>query len=173
MFSFCSLSCTHRRPHPQDEMIEHDAFVKLAQCCARACLVLKAATEGGGAGDLSEPVQKAIESLERYVNFTHPLLPSSITNNARTLHRIKSQVTEYVSGANFDPEHRPGSTEASPVLWKTEFQKILESIEVCGHPFGLQWFLNYLSGVCRQRVLLCLAKMNSAHSRPPTCHLLP
>jgi hypothetical protein len=50
-------------------MIEDDAFVELAQCCARACLVLKTVTKGVDMGNLSEPTQRAIGSLEKYVGF--------------------------------------------------------------------------------------------------------
>lgn len=46
-------------------MTDDDALVGLVQCCARACLVLKAVTEGGDLGNLTEPVQKAIKSFEK------------------------------------------------------------------------------------------------------------
>ena len=68
-------------------MIDDNALVELAQCCARACLVLKAVMKGEDASNLSNPVQKAIESLEKYVNSTQLPL-SSLTNYTRTVHYI-------------------------------------------------------------------------------------
>jgi hypothetical protein len=50
-------------------MIHDDELVEVAQCCARACLVLKTVTEGVDMGDLSEITQRAMESLEKYVGF--------------------------------------------------------------------------------------------------------
>ena len=162
-----SLSCAHRRPHVQNEMVDDDALVELAQCCARACLVLKTVTVGEDGDDLREPVQKAIRRLEKYVDPAQSPL-SSITNNTRTVHYIQFKVDEHVQGANLLPERCSGPAGVSPALWKAELQKTLAVIDVCDHHPGLLWFLTYLSGVWRRRMASCLAHMNSAHSRPST-----
>ena len=146
-------------------MIDDDPFVELAQCCTRACFVLKAAMEGEDISDLSQPVQKAIEILEKYVDSTQPLL-SSITIYARTVRYIQSKVDEHVQGTNFPLERPSESIEVSPVLWKAELQKALEVIEVCDYHFKLLWFLNYLSYVWRMSSLP--PKTNRPHSRPTT-----
>lgn len=161
---FCPLSCAHHWPRHQDKIIDDDAFVELAQCCARACLVLRTVTEGGGVGGLSEPAREAIETLEKYDNSTQLSPWSSITNITRTIHRIQIMVAEHVPGDRSFPEHHPGSTEMSPVLWKARLQEILEIIDVRDCNFGLPQFLTYLSGVWRQRVPPRLAKITSAHS---------
>lgn len=129
-------------------MVDDDALVELVQCCARACLVLKTVTEGEDADSLSEPVQKAIESLEKYVDSARSPL-SSITNNARTIHYIQSKVDEHVPSANPLRERGSGSTAVSPVLWKAELQKTSEVINVCDYRFGLLLLLNCLSGSWR------------------------
>ena len=135
-------------PHLQNEMVDDDALVELVQCCARACLVLKTVTEGEDVDKLSEPVQKAIESLEKYVDSAQSPL-SSVTNNARTIHYIQSKVDKHVPSANLLLERGSGSTAVSPFLWKAELQKTLEVLNVCDYRFGLLWLLNYLSGAWR------------------------
>jgi hypothetical protein len=120
-------------------MIEDDALVELAQCCARACLVLRNVTKGRGVGGLSEPAKKAIGSLEKYVNYAQLPL-SSLTNTTRIVHHIQSEVAEHAPGANFFPGHLPGSTEVSSALWKAELQKALEDIDVCCHHFDCYGF---------------------------------
>ena len=126
-------------------MVDDDALVELVQCCARVCLVLKTVTEGEDVDNLSEPVQKAIESLEKYVDSALSPL-SSVTNNARTIHYIQSKVDKHVPGANHLRERGSGSTAVSPFLCMTELQKSLEVLNVCDYCFGLLWLLNYLSG---------------------------
>ena len=145
--------------------MDDDALVELTQCCARSCLVLKAAMEGEDVSDLSQPIQRAIEILEKYVDFTWPLL-SSITIYARTVRYIQSKVDEHVQGANSPLEHPSESTGMSPVLWNRELRKALEVIEVCDYYFRLLWFLNYLSHIRRMSSLL--PKTNRPHSRPTT-----
>ena len=129
-------------------MVDDDALVELVQCCAGACLVLKTVTKGEDVDKLSEPVQKAIESLEKYVDSAQSPL-SSVTNNARTIHYIQSKVDKHVPSANLLLERGSGSTAVSPFLWKAELQKTLEVLNVCDYRFGLLWLLNYLSGAWR------------------------
>lgn len=117
-------------------MTDDDALIELAQCCARACLVLKAAMEGEDVSNLSDPVQKAIESLEKYVNSTQLPL-SSITKYIRTVHYIQSKVDQHVQGADFHLERPSEPTGVSPVLRKRELQKALEVVEVCDYHFRL------------------------------------
>ena len=53
-------------------VIDDNAFVELAQYCARVCHVLKSATEGRNLDAWSEFVEKATGSLERFVGSVHP-----------------------------------------------------------------------------------------------------
>jgi hypothetical protein len=55
-------------------MIDDDAFVELAKCCARTCHVLKAATEGRSMDNLSGPSKKRIEGFERCVDLANSSL---------------------------------------------------------------------------------------------------
>ena len=54
--------------YDQDETINDGALMELAGYCARTCHVLKDATLGRGADDLSDPSKKAIEDFGRYVD---------------------------------------------------------------------------------------------------------
>jgi hypothetical protein len=141
-------------------MIEDDALVDLAQCCARACLVSRNVTKGRGAGGLSEPAQKAIESLKKYADSAQLLL-SNLKNTTRIVLNIESEVAEHAPSAKFLPGYFPGFTEVFPTLWKVDLQKAPEDIDVCGNYFGLLRFLNYFSDVWRQRLPPCPEKASA------------
>jgi len=55
-------------------MINDDAFVELANYCARACRALGNVTQGRAIDSLSGPSKRAIEDLRRYANPAHSSL---------------------------------------------------------------------------------------------------
>jgi len=70
-------------------MIDDVAFVGLAKYCARACHVLKAATEGRSMDSLNGPMKEAIVSLEGYVDLAHPSTNCNKKHQGHGIHRAQ------------------------------------------------------------------------------------
>jgi hypothetical protein len=111
-------------------MIGDDAYVELAMCCARACHVLKTATEGKSVDGLSDPSKKQIENLGRCVDPVNSFLPI-ITSGIRTVRCIESAVGERAKCAGDSREHHPGPTKECLVAWRTELQEMQILFDVC------------------------------------------
>jgi len=146
-------------------MIDDVGFVELAKYCARACHVLKTATEGRSMDSLSGPMKEAIVGLEGYVDLAHPSL-QIVTRNTRAMGYIESSVRECALDINYPQRFRPGSTE-SPVLWKMKIQKILAVFDVRGCHFRVSQLLNCPRETWSRMIPSWPAKMNNMRSAPP------
>ena len=98
-----------------------------------------------------------------------------VTSDGRTIHCIKSKVSERASRDNRLPERPPGSTEASLSLCKAELQKTLDAFDVGDHRshFGVLQILNYFRGLRSQAMSSWLVKTNKAHTSPQARCLSP
>ena len=112
-------------------MIDDDAYVELAKCCARACHVLKTATEGRSVDSLSDFSKKLAEDLGRCVDLANSFIPI-ITSDTRTIRHIESVVSERANCACDLREHHPGSTYECLVAWQAEMRGILGFFNVRG-----------------------------------------
>ena len=110
-------------------MIKEGSFVKLAETCARVCLVLKNATEGRGTGDSSGPSEKQIKDLGRCVDIVQRF-PLTITTIIRILRHVESVVGERANCRRDLREHHPGSTEEHLIAWRMEMWEILGVFDV-------------------------------------------
>ena len=117
-------------------MIEDQAFVELARRCSKMCHVLETTAKEEDFSGLSELLEKALESLEKYVSLGQSFL-LVMTSNARALCHIESKIPDRVPGAYYPLEHCCGTIEVSPTLWVAELQSVLEIIGVCSHPSRL------------------------------------
>jgi hypothetical protein len=104
-------------------MIDDDAYVELAKCCARACHVLKTATEGRSVDSLGDSSKKLVEDLGRCVGLANSFRPM-ITSDTRIIRHIESVVSERANCACDLREHHPGSTHECLVAWQAEMRGI-------------------------------------------------
>jgi hypothetical protein len=108
-------------------MVDDDAYVELAKCCARACHVLKTATGGNSADSLSGPSRKRIEGLGRCVDPVNPSL-LTITSGIRTVRHLESIVTAHANCARNLRKDHPGPTKECLFGWR----EILRFFDVRG-----------------------------------------
>ena len=140
-------------------MAGDETFVELAQYCSRTCHVLKTVTERRGSDGSSELVEKAIGSLERFVDPSQPVV--IVTSGIRASRCINSNVFEPASGADCHPEHRPSSTEMSPSLCRAELLETLDTFYVCDHCLEVLRVLNPIRRARSQAVSSWLVNTNS------------
>jgi hypothetical protein len=108
-------------------MIDDDAYVELAKCCARACHVLMTATEGRSADNLSGPSKKRIEGLGRCVDPASSSL-LTIMSGISTVRHLESIVRARANyPRNLREDHR-GPTKECLIAW----QEILGFFDVRG-----------------------------------------
>jgi hypothetical protein len=112
-------------------MIDDEVYVELAKWCARACHVLKTATNGRSVDSLSDSSKKRAEDLGRCVDLVNSFLPI-ITSDTRTIRHIESVVRERASCALDLQEHYSGSTRECLVAWQAEMREILRFFDVRG-----------------------------------------
>ena len=110
-------------------MIKEGSFVELAEACARACLVLKNATERTDMGNSSGPSEKQIRDLGRCVDIVQRF-PPTITTIIRILRHIEFVIGERANCRRDLQEHHPGSTEEHLIAWRMEMWEILRVFDV-------------------------------------------
>ena len=105
--------------------------MELAQDCARTCHVLRLATEGRVADNLSSPYRKRIEDLGRCV---HPVQPAllTVTSDIRVIRQIESVVIERANRTCDSQGHHPESTEERLIALRREMREILRVFDVRG-----------------------------------------
>ena len=120
-------------------MINDDALVELAKCCARTCHVLKDVTQGKDTNILSGSSRKAIEDLGRYVDPAHRSL-SMMMSDIRTMRNIKSVVSERRNDIHDPQERHSGSANEFLVTQRKELRGILRILNVCDRQFSVHNF---------------------------------
>jgi hypothetical protein len=113
-------------------MVDDDAYVELAKCCANACHVLKTATEGRSVDSLGGPSRKRIQGLGRCVDPANPSL-LKITHGISTVRHLEFMVSARANCARNLREHHPGPTKKCLFAWR----EIVRFFDVRGCQFTI------------------------------------
>ena len=146
-------------------MIKEGPFVELVEACARACLVLKNATERRDTDNSSGPSEKQIKDLGRCVDIVQRS-PLTVSTIIRILRHVESVVAERANCRRDLQEYHPRSTEEHLIAWRMEMCEILRVFDVRDFSSQYPQFPNYLRWTRGWAVPERLVKLNGLFSGP-------